>query len=362
MLPPDEARRVEEHVGACRDCQRVIEQLIGSVPGALVPLAGGRENRRAKLTELPGFAVLGWHDADEISVVWRVRELESRRTLALKVMRAEASTDPGAVERFLGAAQLTALLTHPAIAPVHAIGKLADGRPYCTMKLVEGETLAALLQRRTDSAEQQSELVGIFAKVCQAVAYAHKRGAIHRNLNPSSVVVGEFGEVLVTGWGGQSELSSGPQYAPPEQIRGERELLDTRCDVFALGAMLYEVLTGAPPVSAAPGEEEPRQAAAGDLTRAGSELNRWADTELARVARQCLAPNRADRLPDAGAVAAAVVSYQANVEQRLRRAERECAEAKAQARRERLRRRVAVGLIAVLVLVVVALVSLLYGA
>src|SRR5947207_704939 len=139
------------------------------------------------------------------------------------------------------------------------MGRLPDGRLYYTMKLVEGQTLAALLRGRSSTASRQTEMVRVFASVCQAVAYAHTRGVIHRDLKPLNVMVGAFGEVQVMDWGlakvlqgpdgaaaataiqqaeaGGGESQAGtvlgtPAYMAPEQARGEVGHLDERADVF----------------------------------------------------------------------------------------------------------------------------------
>src|SRR5262249_10361492 len=155
-----------------------------------------------------------------------------------------------------------------------------DRRPYFTMKLVKGKTLAALLEQRASPQDDLPRFLTIFGQVCQTVAYAHARGVIHRDLKPANVMVGAFGEVQVMDWGlakvlphaGQAEETStqevtsirtgsagaGPVgqrvgtlygmgtfgYMPPEQALGEAEQIDERADVFALGAILCVVLTG----------------------------------------------------------------------------------------------------------------------
>src|SRR5262249_30014892 len=156
-----------------------------------------------------------------------------------------------------------------------------------TMKLVEGRTLAALLKERADPTRDLPHFLTIFQQVCQAVAYAHKQGVIHRDLKPANVMVGAFGEVQVMDWGlakaldrgrgrpaaesegmaaadGQAGSGGDPRlmtqagavlgtyaYMAPEQARGEVEGLDERCDVFGLGAILCEILTGRPPFTGA---------------------------------------------------------------------------------------------------------------
>src|SRR5262249_9861665 len=146
-LGSTEVLPVEEHVGACPDCQRVLGQLVGSLPDALVPPTPPR--RRAAdegPPVLPGYAPLGRIDTGGMGVVWRIRDLQFGRDLAVKVMASWGCVSPQLIERFIAEAQVCAQLTHPFIVPVHSMGRLADGRPYYTMKLVEGQTLAALLE------------------------------------------------------------------------------------------------------------------------------------------------------------------------------------------------------------------------
>lgn len=186
---------MEEHVGACPGCQQVLDRLVGTLPDALLP-AGSRgrvtdENSPA----LPGYELLDRIDAGGMGVVWRVRDLAFGRDLAVKVMASRGRASPWMVERFLTEARIGAQLTHPFIVPVHSMGRLVDGRPFYTMKLVEGRTLAALLEEGAAPAERRMELVQIFDKVCQAVAFAHGQGVIHRDLKPENVMVGAHGEV-----------------------------------------------------------------------------------------------------------------------------------------------------------------------
>ena len=197
------------------------------------------------------------------------------------------------------------------------------------MKLVKGRTLADLLATRLDLADDQPRMLGIFLQVCQTVAYAHARGVIHRDLKPSNVMVGSFGEVQVMDWGLAKVLSGGrarsprydrestiatarsgrdsdlsragsvmgtPAYMAPEQARGEIDRVDERVDVFALGSILCEVLTGRPAFTGRSPEEIHRKAAGGDLAEALARLGACgADDELIALARACLAAGREDR-------------------------------------------------------------------
>jgi tetratricopeptide (TPR) repeat protein/tRNA A-37 threonylcarbamoyl transferase component Bud32 len=307
--------------------------------------------------------------------VYRCGDDALRRDLAIKVIRAELRGNSVAEERFLREARLTGSLQHPGVVPVHHLGRLADGRPCYTMKLVRGRTLDDLLRDEPDGPERLPRLLAVMEKVCQAVAYAHSRGVLHRDLKPTNVMVGEFGEVQVMDWGLAKQLHAGaaaaestdgpteavetvawaeeaaglsragaalgtPAYMPPEQAAGDWDIVDERADVFALGAMLYEILTGHPPYPGANPDEMLRRARRGDLAGALGRLERCgADTVLVNLCRDCLASEREGRPRHAGVVAERLASYQADVQERLRQAELGRARAEVQALEQRKRRR-----------------------
>jgi tetratricopeptide (TPR) repeat protein len=306
-----------------------------------------------------------------IGIVFRGRDRRLGRELAVKVLRDAYHDRPGARRRFVAEARVGSRLQHPAIVPVYELGQFADGRPYITMKLVEGQTLAALLTDRPAPLQDLDRWLGVFEQVCQAMAYAHSRGIIHRDLKPGNVMVGAFGEVQIMDWGFAREVSrpdggsdadsapplqaiggeplareSGglcgtPAYMPPEQARGESRAIDPRADVFALGAMLCEILTGRPPYAGVPDDDVYRRAAAGELTNAFARLDAsGADEPLRDLTRRCLAVDAADRPADAGAVARDVTDYVSSTQERLRQAELERAAAEARSRAERRARRV----------------------
>src|SRR5437870_2375855 len=155
QLAPDDDARVAEHVKVCAACQWRLDRLQGRLPtglGSLLTL--GAEGGDDPPPSLDGYEVLGRLDAGGMGVVWRVRDLEFGRDLALKVMKSRLCGIPDLERRFLEEAHICARLTHPSIVPVHALGELADGRPYYLMKLVEGPTLATLLEGRTTPADR----------------------------------------------------------------------------------------------------------------------------------------------------------------------------------------------------------------
>jgi WD40 repeat protein len=383
---PELADRLMEHLSTVLPAD-------GSASLAPVPNRGSEfDLRHYVLLELVGKGGMG--------EVFRGRDPALDRNLAVKVLRREYRGLPEYEQRFEREARINGVLQHPSIVPVHNLGRLPDGRLYFTMKLIRGRTLVDLLIE-DEHPDRLAALLGIFEKVCQALAYAHSRRVIHRDLKPSNVMVGAFGEVQVMDWGlakvlpprgaaptGESTLgallrtpSSGamadgqptgvvgtPAYLAPEQARGEEA--DERADVFGLGAILCTILTGQPPHTGRTTEEMMRQAAAGDLTAAFARLDGCGgEAELVALCRDCLAPRREDRPEDATAVAARVTSYLAAVQERLRQAEMERAaaaareeeakataaataraeEAKATAAAERRSRRLAFGLAAALV-------------
>jgi tetratricopeptide (TPR) repeat protein len=321
-----------------------------------------------------------------MGVVLRGHDPELGRELAVKVILPAHRDNPDSVRRFVSEARLAGQLQHPGIVPVHDVGRLADGRPFFTMKLIQGRTLAELLAERPDPGHELPRFLRYFEAVCQAVGYAHAHGVIHRDLKPDNVMVGAFGEVQVMDWGLAKRLGDGPDEGPepapyppvprsstpvpaaltqpgavvgtpgylaPEQARGRSG--DQRADVFGLGAILCEVLTGEPPFRRGSPLDLVYQAREGNLGDATDALDRsGADPELVRLAKDCLAVDAAGRPADGAAVAARVAEYLAGVQERLRRAEVGQARALARAEGERTRRRLAVGL-AVAVLAVVAL-------
>src|SRR5262245_24263547 len=136
-----------------------------------------------------------------MGAIFRVRDPDLGRTLAMKVLLDQHGQRPDLARRFLEEAQIGGQLQHPGLVPVHELGRLPDQRPFFTMKLVKGRTLAELLKERSSPADDLPRLLGIFEQVCQTVAYTHSRGVVHRDLKPQNVMVGAFGEVQVMDWG-----------------------------------------------------------------------------------------------------------------------------------------------------------------
>jgi serine/threonine-protein kinase len=192
-----------------------------------------------------------------MATVYRAQDLRHDRTVAVKVLRPELAAVLGA-ERFLSEIKVTANLQHPHILPLHDSGE-ADGFLFYVMPFVKGESLRAKLDREKQLSID--EAVGIAKSVAGALDYAHRQGVIHRDIKPANILlhdgqpmVADFGIALaVRAAGGprltETGLSLGtPQYMSPEQAAGDREV-DGRADLYSLGAVLYEMLTGEPPHS-----------------------------------------------------------------------------------------------------------------
>jgi len=206
--------------------------------------------------------------------VWQGWDRELSRTVAIKLIRFGRGLSVDHVRRFVAEARITSQLQHPNIVPVHDFGVTRDGTLFFVMKRVEGSSLREALDDvgagEPEAARRwtQARLLRAFVQIGQAIAYAHDRGVLHRDLKPANIMLGPFGEVLVMDWGlarlwgeleeevaGEDGLAttSGtqfgsvlgtPGYMPPEQLEGRLDQLDARTDVWALGAILYELLTG----------------------------------------------------------------------------------------------------------------------
>jgi serine/threonine-protein kinase len=251
-----------------------------SLPATVAYEPGSRQ--RYTLTRL--------HAQGGIGQVWLAHDEDLGRDVALKELRPDRGDSPATVRRFLEEAKITGQLEHPGVVPVYELVQPKDGRPCYAMRFVGSRTLADAIKeyhrkRQAGGAGPLDlrELLTAFVGVCNAVAYAHSRGVLHRDLKPHNVALGEFGEVLVLDWGlakvvgkpedpasllpvvlgpanGSDRTQQGhvlgtPSYMAPEQARGRPDLVDRRSDVYGLGAILYEVLTGAPPFTGADAQE-----------------------------------------------------------------------------------------------------------
>jgi serine/threonine protein kinase len=245
-----------------------------------------------------------------MGAVLEAEDASLQRKVAMKVLPQGDSS--GDVLRFINEARITGRLEHPHIVPVHTLGADEHGLPFYTMKLVRGSTLKEVLNALAFGEEEAvrtyplTNLLTIYQKVCDGIRFAHSQNIIHRDLKPDNIMIGSYGEVLVMDWGLAKDISTAgntphgaasspedgatmgashsdsdepneagtlmgdilgtPQYMPPEQARGDIDLLNARADIYSLGAILYHILTLEPPVRAASKEQMLQQVRAGQIT------------------------------------------------------------------------------------------------
>ncbi|MBL8768660.1 MAG: SUMF1/EgtB/PvdO family nonheme iron enzyme [Planctomycetes bacterium] len=296
------------------------------------------------------YAIEGELGRGGMGVVLRVFDRDLRRKLAMKVMPDAVRERSGRLARFLEEAQVNGQLDHPGIVPVHELGLDRDGRVYFTMKLVRGETLEHVIAAlaRGEGDWNATRVVGVLLRVCEAMAFAHAKGVVHRDLKPSNVMVGRFGETYVMDWGvarvlgapsggsdpkfdsasvssdrrEQAQRSSAaaylthegdvvgtPAYMPPEQAAGEIARIGPPADVYAIGAMLYHLLSGHMPY-AEPGA--PRNGAAVRqrlLEGPPVPLPRTAPPELAAICAKAMERSLDRRYPSMLALADDLRAY-----------------------------------------------------
>jgi len=310
---------------------RLLDQLrprVSDPPSANAPTSPEPERR---------YVLKGLHAAGGIGQVWLADDADLGREVALKVLHPERALDPAQEARFLHEARVTGRLQHPGIVPVYELvaGAEADQPPFYTMRLVPGRTLTEAIrsyhERRAEGIASRIECVRLlhaFVSVCQTIAYAHSKGVIHRDLKPQNVALGDFGEVIVLDWGfakavgapdiapagtietGRS-LPAGytpgggvvgtPSYMAPEQAAGRLEADGPGVDVYGLGAILFEILTGAPPYRGDDSAEVLQQVRSGPPPRP-SAITR-VPPALEAICLRAMARDPARRYSDATALA-----------------------------------------------------------
>ena len=305
---------------------------------ARVDGAGPKTSLRERFDSRGEIGRGGW------AAVYHVVDRNLLRHTALKILAPELAREESHRLRFLEEAQISGQLDHPNIVPVHEIGVDEAGALYFTMKLVVGETLEAQLGRETGPRTVQSvaPYLEVLVKVCDAMAFAHSRGVVHRDLKPANIMIGSHGQVYVMDWGlarllGERQGFEAParqriatarnrardeideeglvagslSYMPPEQARADNESVDERSDVFALGALLYHILTGKAPFTAPDLRERLELAQKGKFTPV-DEME-WANAlplRLGRIAERAMSFDPAHRYPSADAFKEDLLNYQ----------------------------------------------------
>ena len=298
-----------------------------------------------------------------MGMILSARQIVVQREVAMKLMHDCSKAD--SVARFFQEAQITAQLEHPNIVPIHELSVNQEGQPFYTMKLVRGTSLKKVLDRLAGGdagAIRQwplTALLTVFQKLCDALAFAHARGVIHRDLKPDNIMLGEYGEALVMDWGiakvlgraspgsrvtisvsGVSDAAPAPapdagvetigptlgstivgsvmgtpQYMPPEQANGEVELMDERTDIYSLGAILYHLLALRQPFDGRNPAEVLLNVRAGRILPFGPEKlphlpGGRLPASLAAVALQAMSLEKADRYPNVKALQTEIEAYQ----------------------------------------------------
>ena len=309
---------------------------------ATIPEARPIDDISAAHTMPAAFSIpkaMGPYDVQEqigrggMGIVLQARDKMLNRDVAIKILHPRMGGHASSRKRFLREAQITGQLEHPGVVPVHFMGVDEKGNSFFSMKLVSGRTFHKVLEawhKHDPHARWEfplARLLSIFERVCETVVFAHARNVIHCDLKPSNIMIGEYGEVWLLDWGVAKIMGSRPAlqrremlgmkpapvhsdiegkltregmaggtpcYMAPEQVHGAP--LDDGTDIFALGGVLYEILTGRPPYDGKNVNEILMKAAEGQIEPlAKTGAGRHAPRELAAIAQKCLAANRAAR-------------------------------------------------------------------
>lgn len=310
-----------------------------------------RLREEADLPDLAGskYQIIHKVGSGGMGAVYLAQDVNLGRKVAVKVMNVADATGSLA-SRMMREARIVALLEHPSIVPIHDVGAIEDGRVFYAMKLVQGKRLDEF----AGGASSVSDLLRIFQKVCEAAAFAHARGVIHRDLKPENIMVGPFGEVLVMDWGVAKVLNDArgvtapdvtgfvaehpsiedsdliatlplagsaqpgdtsggtvigtPAYMAPEQAQGRTDLLDQLSDVYALGAILYFLLTSRVPFE--PARSSDAEAGSTNMRPPRPrQINRKIPRALEAICLKAMSEQRNDRYTSAAEIAGDVVRF-----------------------------------------------------
>ena len=279
----------------------------------------------ANVTGETDYSIEGLLGEGGIGAVYSARQRSMDRPVAIKVSKGQSARLERSQQTFVSEAIITGSLDHPNIVPIYDVGKQGDDSPFYAMKQVQGVEWKECLTTNTEA-----ENLDILMRVADAIAFAHSGHIIHRDLKPANIMLGDFGEVLVMDWGlamstkdhprrdtfPPAKRGGTPHYMAPEMAAGPIENIDERSDIYLLGAMLYEIVTGHPPHKLDFSDKTPRQAARACLDAAAT--NEIAPTqrtgELVDIALKALATARESRYQTASEFQSALRRYQSHTE------------------------------------------------
>src|SRR6266478_2911185 len=297
---PELLADVRDSLEECRHVDRMVESMFPSM--AAPPILGAQSQPGAPLPEIPGYEVLAVLGRGGHGIVYRAGHLKLKRMAALKMLLTGEYASPTELARFMREAEAIAALQHPNIVQIYDVGEV-DGRPYFTMEFVGGGSLAQKLEGVPQPAQYAASVTESLAR---AIHTAHLAGIIHRDVKPSNVLLGLDGTPKISDFGlaryleGQADVTLGPakvgtpSYMAPEQVVGKPGTVGPAADVYALGATLYELLTGRPPFSAETATETERQVLAREPA-SPSRLNAIVPRDLETICLKCLQKEPARR-------------------------------------------------------------------